>query len=93
MLDTIYNRQLKSGKTACQVVAAPFQFSWYEGWWKRYTPDMKKMLDEAREHPQVLKDKNYRFFFSLTALDKPPYWAAKMTCTPIGNHAFCKENK
>lgn len=90
VLDVILHRKLQSKKSACHVIAMPAQFSWFTGEWVPTTPAMRKMLERVRAHPRILNDKKYQWFYSLTALKKPPYWAAAMDCEPIGNHAFCK---
>lgn len=68
----------------------PGQFPWFTGEWLGTTPAMRALLERVKAHPRILKDEKYQFFYSLTMLKKPPYWAAAMDCEPIGNHAFCK---
>lgn len=90
VLDVILHRKLQSKKSACRVLEMPGQFPWWTGEWVPTTPAMRKMLERVQAHPRILKDEKVQFFYSLTVLKKPPYWAAAMDCEPIGNHAFCK---
>ena len=90
VLDVILHRKLQSKKSACKVSAMPGQFPWFTGEWLGTTPKMRELLERVKAHPRILKDEKFQFFYSLTMLKKPPYWAAKMDCEEIGNHAFCK---
>lgn len=87
VVDTIHNRASKAGSTACGVVAKKSQFSWYKHRGIE-SIDAKRatLLVSTLAHPVVLKDENYRFFYS----GSKPYWAAKMMCKPIGKMNFCK---
>lgn len=90
VLDTILHRAVKSGTSVCEVVAARKQFSWYKpGSFARHTDAMQQQLLLVWQHPKVLLDYRYRFFYS----GATPYWATNMTCRKLGRHNFCKENK
>lgn len=93
VFEVIKHRELRLKKSTCKVLSQPQQFPWYKGQWKTPNEDMKLMLDVAQWGNKVLNDENYLWFYSRTVLDKPPHWAAKMKCTPVGNHMFCKEKK
>lgn len=87
----MWNRALKSGKSVCEVVAQPKQFSWY---------DKKNLLPvpltdahvvnyiEAIEQPQAVSSKEHWFYSGAR-----PKWAEKMACKRIGKLSFCKERK
>jgi hypothetical protein len=90
VLDTITNRMLATGQTACSVVFARGQFSWS----KRkpllaYGDDQRAMLGEVLTHPKVLNSEKYKFFYSGVR----PTWAYNMSCRKIHGHYFCMSNQ
>ncbi len=88
VIDTIYNRAVVLGISACEVVAQPRQFAWYKRkGLVRLTDEEIAVYNSAIEHPAVLTDEKYRWFYSGTR----PVWAKEMNCRAIGNHKFCKE--
>ena len=84
VLEVVYNRAKKTGKSVCSVVAARSQFPWYK---KKglvpLTEETVKYYTAASTHPRVLRDEKFLFFNRL----KPP----GHSCRKIGNHIFCKE--
>jgi spore germination cell wall hydrolase CwlJ-like protein len=88
VVDVIVHRAVESGMTYCQVVSEKSQFSWYKRHGiKRYDTDQKELLYSALTHKRVLKDENFKFFYS----GRRPRWALHMACKPIGKLTFCKE--
>jgi hypothetical protein len=86
VLDTITNRMLATGQSACSVVLARGQFSWS----KRkpllaYSGDQRAALGEVLNHPQVLSNRNFTYFYS----GGKPKWAYNMLCRKIHGHNFC----
>lgn len=84
VLDVIFHRSAKTGKSVCEVVAQKQQFPWYK---KKglvaLTDESESYYNAAIMHPRVLTDEKYIFFNGV----KPPGTA----CKRIGNHTFCKE--
>jgi N-acetylmuramoyl-L-alanine amidase len=89
VLDTVYNRMLQSGSSACEVVKAKRQFSWVgkKAWLSH--EDAHPWFVKAATQPRILKDRNFRYFYS----GETPGWARGMKCRKIGRHNFCKERK
>jgi spore germination cell wall hydrolase CwlJ-like protein len=98
------NHLKKFGRTYCEVIREPYQFSWTLDIGKAYmleakqplTPkDFKKyskvVLDVLENQHKVLdKDKEILYYHS-TAVK--PKWSKKMTLVyRIGNHLFYKED-
>jgi hypothetical protein len=87
VLDTITNRMLATGKSACSIVLARGQFAWSK---RRpllaYGNDQRAMLGEVLKHPKVLNSEKYTYFFS----GAKPVWAYNMSCRKIHGHNFCK---
>lgn len=88
VLDVILHRRIHYNKSACKVLSMPHQFSWFKGWYQATKP-MLLNLEQVKYQPRILNDENVQFFYSLAVLKRPPGWARKMDCKPIGNHAFC----
>lgn len=86
-MDTIHNRMLATGKSACYVIFQRGQFSWAN---KKqllpYNSGQKAMLSEVVLYPTVLSNERHTFFYS----GKRPVWAKGMVCKKIGNQNFCK---
>jgi spore germination cell wall hydrolase CwlJ-like protein len=89
VLDTVYNRMVQSRSSACEVVTARAQFSWYKGQMKPYTREMDRLLKQAINHPRVLRNEKSMWFYS----GEPPYWAAEMDCRAIGQLNFCQRTQ
>lgn len=85
VLDVALARAVQSGTSACDVIAKPGQFTWYDGRLKLYDPELQALYAKARAEKRSLKFET--FFFS----GGPPYWAAGMKCRKIGRLNFCKE--
>lgn len=88
--DVIVNRMRASGSSACGVVSAKGQFSWYG--FKPilpYTAEMRELVERVRNYPKMLHSE--RWFFTVQM--KPPKWAYDMRCRVIGNHKFCREGE
>lgn len=86
--EVVIHRAFKSGKSFCEVVAQKHQFTWYaRKGVAKMDAALERMLERAFEHPKVLVNENFLFFYS----GKKPMWASKMTCRPIGRLNFCKE--
>lgn len=88
--EVITNRMKEQGATACEVVTAPKQFSWYG--YKPilpFTEDMQELLDKVKSHAPVLHTERFKWFFSLSI--KTPKWAESMKCRIIGGHQFCEK--
>jgi spore germination cell wall hydrolase CwlJ-like protein len=87
VLDTIANRMLAKGKSACAIIFERRQFSWAK---KKplleYTESQRVMLGEVVRHRIVLANENHLWFYS----GEQPVWARGMTCRRVGNHNFCK---
>ena len=91
--EVVMHRAKVFGKSLCAVVKAPKQFSWYGDPAKPILPltaRMKGFLERVKNHPPVLHNHSFRWFFSG---QKIPYWAVKMDCRIIGGHRFCRERK
>ena len=87
VLDTITNRMLATGKSACGVVLQRGQFSWSKSKpLLEYNSKQKKILSETLKHPRVLINENHTYFYS----GSKPYWAHDMTCKRIYNQTFCR---
>lgn len=86
--EVVFNRAWKSGKSVCEIVAQKRQFAWYARH-KIKTMDaaLAAMLDKTFKQERILKNETFLYFYS----GRPPYWAATMTCRPIGRLTFCKE--
>lgn len=87
VLDTVFHRMIQSRSSACAVITAKAQFSWYKGKMKPYTDEMARLLARAMAIPRVLRNENSRFFFS----GEPPYWVVEMECRSIGRLNFCRK--
>lgn len=87
VLDTIHNRMLATGKSACYVIFQRGQFSWAN---KKplmpYNSGQKAMLEEVVTYPIVLRNEQHKFFYS----GEKPQWAKGMKCRKIGNQNFCE---
>ena len=87
VLDTITNRMLATGKSACYVIFQRGQFSWSKS--KpiiSYGFEQRDMMRQVVSHPTVLTSENYRHFYS----GRKPYWAYDMVCKKIKRQTFCK---
>lgn len=86
--EVVLNRAWKSGKSVCEIVAQKRQFAWYAKH-KIMAMDaaLAAMLDKTFKQERILKNGTFLFFYS----GRQPYWAATMTCRPIGRLTFCKE--
>lgn len=83
VLDTIYNRAVKSGMTLCEVVAQPKQFPWRAKLGLvQLTPEVLSTYREARAVPRVLS-KDYIYFNR--------GFTFGTACRKIGHHRFCRE--
>lgn len=84
VLDVVIHRAAKSGKSYCEVVAAPKQFPWFK---KKglveVNSETRKHYNEAVENGRVLKDERFVYFNGVR-----PYGHS---CVRIGKHTFCKE--
>ena len=87
VLDTITNRMLATGKSACAVIFERGQFSWAK---KKplleYNEKQRESLGEVVQYPVVLSSERYTHFFS----GSKPKWAYEMRCKKIGKQTFCK---
>lgn len=87
VLDTIINRMLATGMSACGVVYQRRQFAWAD---KKpllaYTAQQRSRLSEVVGYPRVLIGNSYRHFYSGQA----PAWADSMSCRRIYGQTFCK---
>ena len=85
VLEVVFNRSKRSGKTFCEVVAEKRQFPWMK---KKglveLTPDTLKHYTEAVTHEQVFKSEKYIYFNSVKPFG--------VECLRIHKHTFCKEN-
>lgn len=91
--EVVMHRARMFGKSLCEVVKAPKQFSWYGNPTKPILPltaRMRDFLERVKNHPPVLHSHGFRWFFSGQTI---PYWAVKMECRVIGGHRFCRERK
>jgi cell wall hydrolase len=82
VVDVIHNRAAKSGKSVCEVVAEPHQFTWYRK--KPEVPLTSEHLafyNAALHHPKVLTSENFIFF------GKHPFGTK---CVRIASHRFCQ---
>jgi hypothetical protein len=88
VVDTILHRASDSGKTVCEVVAAPGQFPWYK---KKglvsYNTARRELLADTLSTPKVLKDEKFKFFNGRVKMA----FMRDMYCKKIGNMFFCKE--
>lgn len=83
--DVVTNRAAKSGKSVCQIVAQPRQFTWYSK--NPLLPldsDMRKLLTNVDSERTITASDH---FYS----GKKPAWANKMLCKVIGRHHFCRQ--
>lgn len=88
-MDVILHRVVNTGKTICQVIKAPKQFSWYgKRPMKRYSEEMKEMLTRIKEHGRILNNEKFQYFYAYKLVT--PKWAKSMDCKKIGRHHFCK---
>lgn len=90
--EVIRNRMHEKQASACDVVTAPNQFSWYG--YKPilpFTEDMRELLNKVKNHAPVFHGERFKWFFTLTI--KTPKWAESMKCRIIGGHKFCKEEE
>lgn len=88
--DIVLHRMIDTGKSACAIIKARAQFSWYPR--KPILPmtyEMQEMLTEVKTSDKVLINEKYKFFHS----GQKPTWAKKMFCRKIHNHSFCAERK
>ena len=87
VLDTITNRMLATGKSACYVIYQRGQFSWVKTKpLLYYGSEQKAMMEEVVGHPIVLSNERFTFFYS----GEKPYWAYGMACKKIKRQTFCK---
>lgn len=87
VLDTITNRMLATGKSACYVIFQRGQFSWVKNKpLLAYGSEQKAMMEEVVGYPTVLSNERYTFFYS----GQKPYWAYGMSCKKIKRQTFCK---
>lgn len=90
VLDAVRERMKQKGKTACEVIAEPRQFSGYKlSYVQQVDENMLTMYEEAdRIKPQV----RGCAYFHATYVS--PSWASKLTkCATINKHVFYKESK
>jgi len=91
VLDVVLARMKDSGKTACEIVAAPRQFSGYKH--ERQLYELKneallRFVQVAKMKPIAVECKHFH------ATHVSPAWATKMIrCFQIGRHVFYKERK
>jgi len=85
VLDVILHRMKHEGKSACAIVKAKHQFSWYPK--KRIKKVDNTYLKEVLEHKPVLPD-GFRYFHSTKV---KPKWKKRVDlCIRIGGHVFCR---
>lgn len=85
--DTVVNRMLASGRSACSVVMQRGQFSWSKNKpLLKYDLRQQEMMGEVLSHPVVLKESGYTHFYS----GRKPAWARGMVCKRIDMQTFCK---
>jgi spore germination cell wall hydrolase CwlJ-like protein len=87
--DVIINRVRATGKSVCQVISQPYQFSWFD---KKpllpYNTKMKELLQRVESIGRVLINRNYKYFYHESI---SPKWAKKMDCVKLEEHIFCRE--
>lgn len=98
------NHLKKFGRTYCEVIREPYQFSWMLDIGKAYMLEAKQPLSTKeyrkyskvvldvleRQHKVLDSDKEILYYHS-TAVK--PKWSRKMTLVyRVGNHLFYKEN-
>lgn len=89
--DVIMHRVKATKKSPCAVVKARAQFSWYpEKPIRKYDNGLKKLLTYVKNHPKILTNENYKWFFGKHI---KPRWSINMECFDIGGHRFCKEKE
>lgn len=88
VLDVVHHRMAATGEGACSTVLKRGQFSWSKNKpLLKYNAAQRRLLGEVNEHPIVLINENYQYFYS----GKKPSWARKMSCKRLSGHTFCKE--
>jgi spore germination cell wall hydrolase CwlJ-like protein len=89
VMDVILNRVKATGKSVCQVIAQPGQFSWFD---KKpilkYNVEMKDLLKRMEGVGVVLMNENVKWFHHVIV---KPKWAKKMSCMRLEEHMFCYE--
>lgn len=91
VLDVVLWRMKKTGKSACEIVAQPKQFSGYKGERVLYELSdeaLARFVRVAKMKPVAVQCTHFH------AVYVRPAWATKMTrCYQIGRHVFYKERK
>ncbi len=89
VLDVINERVRRSGKSACQVVKAAHQFSWYHGQKLVADENMLTQFEEVSKMRSVCEGCTH---FHADYVHPP--WSRKMTkVKKIGKHIFFKEKQ
>lgn len=79
-------------KSACEVVKAPAQFSWYG--FKPilpFTDEMRGLLERVKAHRKILINEKFQWFYGITI--PRPKWAFRMDCRRIGRQKYCREKE
>lgn len=90
VFEVIQNRMKESNTSACGIITAKGQFSWYG--YKPilpYTDELKELMRKVKSYPKILNSEKWFFGTKI----KTPKWARDMECRVIGNHRFCKEGE
>lgn len=89
VLDVVLARMKATGKSACEVIAQPRQFSGYKGHKALYElsdETLRRFVKVAKMKPVAVECKHFH------ATYVRPVWATKMrVCFRIGRHVFLKE--
>lgn len=90
VLEAVRTRMKLQGKTACEIVAQPKQFSGYKRYSFYYVDE--KMLTMAVEADKIASSVKGCPYFHATRVQ--PKWAENMVkCGTIGKHTFLKEKR
>lgn len=83
--DVVTNRAVKSGKSVCETIAEPRQFTFY-GKMPLLPLDSntRKLLTNVASESTITTSDH---FYS----GKKPSWSRKMICRKLERHTFCRE--
>lgn len=90
VLEVTENRMRYYKRSACQVVSAYKQYSWfYNNYLFVKDKYMLTLLKNTDKLAPTLNDLSYMWFYS----GKKPKWSYQMKCREIGHMNFCKQQE
>lgn len=87
VMQVVLHRAKMYKKSICETIKMHKQFSWVgKKPFIPYNNRMQQMLEDVSNHPKVLNNEKFQYFFHKSL--SPP-WAEKMHCMIIDSHKYC----